>query len=155
MKKRVSVILLTLSMLCLASCGIAEAPKNIVSTPKPTATTPSVKEESANTETTPEPTQNLTAAELFASVLRDEKSIYFSELGASNYRAHSGYYRSYSVRTSGRRNPGSCFWSMLIDKQYNGTYITIFCIFTIYEYNRTYRCCKSNLDFCGLSDFDW
>lgn len=82
MKKRVSVILLALSMLCLASCGISEAPNNIVSTPKPTATTPAVKEEFATTETTPEPTHNLTAAELFASVLRDEKSIYFSELGA-------------------------------------------------------------------------
>lgn len=82
MKKRVSVILLALSMLCLASCGISEAPKNIVSTPKPTAMTPSAKEESAPTETTPEPMQNLTAAELFASVLRDEKAIYFSELGA-------------------------------------------------------------------------
>ena len=82
MKKRVSVILLTLSMFCLASCGISEAPNNIVSTPKPTATTPAVKEEFATTETTPEPTHNLTAAELFATVLRDEKSIYFSELGA-------------------------------------------------------------------------
>ncbi|MBR3761831.1 MAG: SH3 domain-containing protein [Lachnospiraceae bacterium] len=81
MKKRVSVILLTLSMFCLASCGISEAPNNIVSTPKPTATTPAVKEEFATTETTPEPTHNLTAAELFATVLRDEKSIYFSELG--------------------------------------------------------------------------
>ncbi len=82
MKKRVSVILLTLFMFCLASCGTSEAPNNIVSTPKPTATTPAVKEEFATTETTPEPTHNLTAAELFASVLRDEKSIYFSELGA-------------------------------------------------------------------------
>lgn len=82
MKKRVFVILLTLSMFCLASCGTSEAPNNIASTPKPTATTPAVKEEFATTETTPEPTHNLTAAELFASVLRDEKSIYFSELGA-------------------------------------------------------------------------
>ena len=81
MKKRVSVILLALSMLCLASCGISEAPKNIVSTPQPTATTPSVKEESSNAETTPEPLQNLTAGELFSSVMEDKRAIYLSQLG--------------------------------------------------------------------------
>lgn len=80
MKKRVSIIALTLSMLCFTACGDMEGPKSVISTPEPSVA-PAVTEAPAIVETTPEPLQNLTAGELFSSVMEDERAIYLSQLG--------------------------------------------------------------------------
>ena len=80
MKKRVSIILLTLSMLCFTACGDMEGPKSVISTPEPSVA-PAVTEAPAIVETTPEPLQNLTAGELFSSVMEDKRAIYLSQLG--------------------------------------------------------------------------
>lgn len=81
MKKRISVILLTLSMLCFTACGNMKGPKPVISTPEPSVA-PVVMEEPAIAEPTSEPLQNLAAAELFTAVLKNEREIPFSELGA-------------------------------------------------------------------------